>query len=306
MLRIMILFLILQITTTESAEWKITYKSNNPLYRICLNEQIGGAIGAGGSYCYTIDAGLTWQKQYSGTDAYLNYVGFTPDGGIMLTGYKGTLVYYSKPGSNFEDRSLEPVYNLQKFYFVDNYLGFLLTFNSYLLKTTDGGKTWEENHSFKEFPDLRSLTSDKNTVYVISTNGDSSALYSSVDKGENWILTCLFKGEKISKIHYQNGVLWASGGGGAFCSSKDGPKTWTWYQTGLHHYIEDFAIEDNQIWLYCWWENDRRILKSADNGKSWYEFDSSPCDWSGSMQIIGEKIFVAENYNGIIKWINKK
>lgn len=306
MFKYIITIAFISISTLFSADWEVLNKVEGvPHWGFDINSSgISVMCGARGSCFISEDFGKSWQKHYSGTDFFLNYAGFTPDGGILLTGHKGTIVYFSKSGSEFEDRSGEPVYNLKKFMFTDNQTGYMLSEKMYLLKTTDGGKNWDVVSEFLKYFEMMDITEINGNLFLATGNRDTSVIFKSNDGGKNWDLVSLFPGEKIYKIKAINNKLWVSGAGGLFANSTDGGKNWNWQNLKTKLYLGDFEIIDNKIWIYCHWDKERIIFFSDNSGKPWQEFDKTMNnDWPGKMKILGDNLYIIEGYNSTVKRI---
>jgi photosystem II stability/assembly factor-like uncharacterized protein len=291
-------------TLAQTADWENLLELRDvPLWSFNMNNQgVGVTVGMRGNCYLTDDYGRSWAKHYPGTDKILNYAGFTPDGGILVTGYEGTIVYFEKPGIKFEDRSAEPVYNLKNFIFTDDKNGYMISERNYLLKTSDGGKLWEVEKVFREYPFLKGIINIGSTLYVAADNRDTSVIYKSNDEGKNWEIISIFPGESIWNIKNYDGIIWISGSGGLLANSNDGGVNWNWIETKSKKYIIDFEVKGNEIWIMSKWDKDREILNSNNLGKSWKIFDSTEkCDWPGKMKIIGNDIYLVEDYHGKVK-----
>jgi photosystem II stability/assembly factor-like uncharacterized protein len=304
MYKSIIIIFVFAVTIAKPAVWEnLLEVHGTPMWNCDMNsEGTGVAVGVSGICYLTNDYGKSWTKHYPGTDKILNYAGFTPDGGILVTGHQGTIVYFDKPGSEFEDRSAEPVYNLKDFIFTNDKLGFMISERYYLLKTTEGGKLWEVEKVFREYPFMHGIINIDNTLYLATGNRDTSVIYKSVDDGKNWDIISIFPGESIRSIRNFGGNIWICGAGGLLANSKDGGKKWNWYETKLKKYITDVEVIGNEIWINTSLDKNREILFSKNQGKTWEVFDrTDKCDWSSSMKIIGNEIFLVEDYHGKVK-----
>lgn len=294
----------LNLSYAQTADWENLLELKGvPLWSFSMNSKgLGVAVGMRGNCFLTENFGKSWTQHYPGTDKMLNFAGFTPDGGILVTGYEGTIVYFDKIGAKFEDRSAEPVYNLKDFIFTDEKNGFMISEKGYMLRTFDGGKVWQVEKVITEYPFLRGIINIGDALYIAADNRDTSVIYKSVDNGKNWEVMSIFPGESIRRIKNFDGVLWISGAGGLLSNSKDGGKNWRWIETKLKEYIIDFHIKGSEVWILATWDKNREILRSKNFGVSWEVFDSTRnCDWPGKMEILGNYIFLIEDYNGKVK-----
>jgi photosystem II stability/assembly factor-like uncharacterized protein len=305
MMKILILFVLIMHLNANAKEWNVVENLNHePLRKIKFNDKgIGVALGPRNNYLYSTDAGLSWNRQYVGTNFPLSDIAFTPDGGILISGYAGTIVYFSKPGSKFEDRSIDPVFNLGKFTYVDKNKLLIMTQNEYIIRSTDIADKWQ-GIPIKEHPYLLSIVKVQDKLYLAAYNSEASAIYESIDEGENWKLINIFEGEQLWNIFYDGNRIWAAGEDGLLCYSTDNCLTWNWVNTQTNYSIYGFTSQNSNIWLYCMFNKERIILYSDDSGSTWTEFDRAKCDYSGQMFIYQNKLFVAEDYHGVIKWID--
>jgi photosystem II stability/assembly factor-like uncharacterized protein len=302
-MKILIIFVLIMHLSAEAKDWNTVANLNNePLTKIKFNDNgMGIALGPRSNYLYSTDAGLSWKRQYVGTHYPLSDINFTSDGGILITGYYGTIVYFSKPGDEFEDWSIDPVFSLGRFTYVNTNILLVITKNSYIARSTDKGKTWKAV-SITEHPYLTSIAQVHDKLYLAAYNNDDSAIYESSDEGGTWKLINIFEGEQIWNLHYDGNKIWALGSDGLLCNSTDNCLTWNWINTQSNYSINGFVSDKNNIWLYCMFNNERIILNSQDFGATWTEFDRSECEYSGQMFLFQNKLFVAENYHGVIKW----
>ena len=303
MFKYIILIAFISFNSLFAEDWEILNKVDGvPHWGFDINNS-GVAVMCGMRNCsISDDFGKSWNKHYAGTDAILNFAGFAPDGGIMVTGHKGTIVYFAKSGSKFEDRSAEPVYNLKKFIFTNQQNGFMISEGYYLLKTSDGGKNWEVEKIFREYPFLKDIMNIGNTLYLATDNRDTSVIYKSVDNGKNWDIISIFPSENIQCIKNINGKIWISGAGGLFANSDDGGKNWNWLNPKTKLYLSNFEVIGSKIWIYASWDKERIIFFSDNSGKSWKEYDKTLSnDWPGKLKILGDELYIIEGYNSTVK-----
>ena len=99
-----------------------------------------------------------WTKQNSGTLAWLHSIYFVDESNGWIAGSNGTILKTSDGGQTWKTRKKINDDNIRDIYFPDKQNGWLLcerniygggsTSPSYLLKTTDGGASWEKLNVF--------------------------------------------------------------------------------------------------------------------------------------------------------------
>lgn len=100
----------------------------------------------------TVEAG--WRKQNSGTFAWLHSVYFLNENKGWIVGSQGTFLSTDDNGNNWKQTRRFTEDRIRDVYFMDEQTGWILcernifnlgaTSPSYLMKTTDGGATWEK------------------------------------------------------------------------------------------------------------------------------------------------------------------
>lgn len=150
------------------------------------------AVGTAGAILHSVDGGVTWAAQRSGTTQDLNGVSFTS---AQLGWAVGNGIFHTVDGGATWTRSAPPgSENLAGISFLDALHGWAWGANN-VLRTSDGGATWQ----------LATLASD---VYLSTGSfvGDgigvvgtqSGAVYGTGDGGATWNLLCVLfaKGQR--------------------------------------------------------------------------------------------------------------
>jgi photosystem II stability/assembly factor-like uncharacterized protein len=133
-------------TTDGGTHWtSVTSGTTNSLNSIYFaNDSIGYIVGSGGVILKTTDGGNSWSSLTSGTISTLNSIyfinsdtGFAVGNGILLKTFDGGLTWSSETYP----------FNLSSIHFPNANYGYVVGDGGKLLKTTDGGNTWNYMHS---------------------------------------------------------------------------------------------------------------------------------------------------------------
>jgi photosystem II stability/assembly factor-like uncharacterized protein len=181
-----------------------------------------------------------WQKQKTGTFAWLHSVFFVDESKGWAVGGKGALLYTSDGGERWELRKRPTEDAMHDVFFTDARTGWIVCERSifapmqkdesvsYLLKTSDGGETWARVDVTRgedvdvKLAGLRFADAAHGWVY-----GEAGALYATSDGGETWAR------QRVPTRHLLLGASfvdartgWLSGGGLTLLTTTDGGATW--------------------------------------------------------------------------------
>ena len=180
-------------TTDGGITWKNQYTglyfagedgvSNEILGMSFLNGDTGMYVGLLGAMYVTRNAGLTWILQEPLTLNSLNNVQWIDENQIITVGNGGTVMKSNDAAETWE--FLDTGYDLDytKVWFnSDAQVGYAMNYNDSLVKTTDGGLTWELQiiPSGSYLRDMDFL--NENYGLVVATD----AVFRTLDGGANW------------------------------------------------------------------------------------------------------------------------
>jgi photosystem II stability/assembly factor-like uncharacterized protein len=159
------------IKSTDGGEsWEkqtIKYTNNLNRVRFC-DENNGWIIGEKGLILHTSDGGLNWQQQISGTGEELKGIALITDSSLCVVGTNSTLLLSNDNGQYWEQISFNvkdptEIYHFNDVFFLNDKTGwigigkysiYLNDTRATIIKTTDGGKSWNEvkigSYEYKE------------------------------------------------------------------------------------------------------------------------------------------------------------
>lgn len=177
-----------------------------------------------------------WTRQTSGTLSWLRAVYFLDENRGWIAGGRGTLLTTIDGGKNWKISARFTDDAIRDVYFADVQNGWILceqdVYNqnlpsvSYLMRTTDGGATWEKaalgGHNRERL--ARIFFDKKGYGYAV---GETGAFFAMTDDRQTWkkspipALNLLLGGSFADDLH---GAL--VGGGGTILFTEDGGMTW--------------------------------------------------------------------------------
>ncbi|HWS87171.1 MAG TPA: YCF48-related protein [Pyrinomonadaceae bacterium] len=184
--------------------------------------------------------GAAWERQRTGTFAWLHAVFFVDERRGWAAGSKGALLSTRDGGATWELRKRPTEDALRDIFFQDAETGWLVCERSifkpmekdesvsYLLKTTDGGASWSRVEVTRgadvdlKLAGLRFAGREHGWVY-----GEMGALFTTSDGGRTWAR------QRVPTRHLLLGAAfldaqtgWLSGGGLTVLKTSDGGATW--------------------------------------------------------------------------------
>jgi photosystem II stability/assembly factor-like uncharacterized protein len=242
-------------TTDGGSTWtRQNTGTDRHLFGICFTDnEYGWAVGEWGAIIHTTDGGKTWQKQGEEFDRMLNNITFVDRKEGWIVGERGVIMHTTDGGASWstqlpkafervdeEEELLNPAPSLFGVCFTDRNNGWACGIDGTIIRTTDGGQTWEE---------LSSGTGK--TLYTIFIKygkgwivGDKGTYIMSNDNGKTWelqkeVIKSKWPFRDIYFSSPQNG--WAVGQGGSVIHTTDGGKTWE-FRSGISYAMDFFEM----------------------------------------------------------------
>ena len=274
----------------------------NSLYFI--NATLGFACGYD-ALLKTTDAGLSWQKLATSINDTFNCVTFTANGKGFLAGNQG--IYSSNDNGTTWEKQYSMA-NVNSISFGDDTTGYAVSNNNSLVKTIDGGNTWNQVSmpiTLENNPPYFSvffLTASEGyiTYSHVSFLEESGVFIKTIDGGATWTNISLPQ-LSVRSIYFTDTLNGYTAGltgnssfsNGGIVTTNDGGKTWindsvsvggtnTWLTTAL------LAIHVNSAGNGVAVGEAGTVITTSNSGKSW-TVSSQPVTYQNAepVQIVG-------------------
>ncbi|MFQ3599254.1 MAG: YCF48-related protein [Chloroherpetonaceae bacterium] len=183
------------------------------------------AAGNGGRVFRSVDGGATWAQFILGSNT-LRAV-YALGGTVWVAGDSGKAYRTTTFGETWETFSLaSPTTRFTALQFLNSQIGLLVGSNGTILKTTDGGLTWDSKTpaSLENFNALSFR--DSQVGFVVGKNGK---VQRTTDGGETWteVSNRAWEGKDIFSVSAKGNLVYIAGEDGLAFKSTDGGNTWT-------------------------------------------------------------------------------
>lgn len=182
------------------------------------------AVGNGGRVFRSVNGGATWAQFFpsSNTLRAVQAIGTA----VWVAGDSGKVYRSTTFGETWETLSLaSPSTHFTALQFLDNQVGFLIGSNGTILKTTDGGATWNSKTpaSLANFNALSFR--DDQVGFVVGKNGK---VQRTIDGGETWteVNHRAWDDKEIFSVSAKGNLVYLTGEDGLAFKSTDGGNTW--------------------------------------------------------------------------------
>ncbi|HVS20856.1 MAG TPA: YCF48-related protein [Pyrinomonadaceae bacterium] len=227
--------------------------------------------------------GSTWTRQQSGTMAWLHAVYFLDQNRGWVAGSGGTLLATDNSGRTWKKLFPLTKDNLRDVYFASEKNGWLVCEHdplklksndeprAYLLKTTDGGSSWQRVNlaGFDVNARLvRAVFADAERGWVF---GESGVVFNTRDGGAHWVPQPLPTKHLLlggAFVDYRHG--WLVGAGATIVQTTDGGATWKigFVRDGASaRFTAASFIGNNLGWAVG---TEGRVFATTDGGGAWF------------------------------------
>jgi photosystem II stability/assembly factor-like uncharacterized protein len=230
----------------------------------------------------------SWVRQKAGTMAWLRSVFFLDRDRGWAVGSKGTLLRTADGGLNWKTEPAPTTGIVRDILFLDEQNGWLVCEanqyelttkeqpRAYLMKTTNGGETWQRI-------ELQGFDVDSRLVRAVFSRGgrgwafgEQGAIYTTRDSGETWIrLHSPTRHLLLGGIFVDDDRGWLVGAGATIIQTSDGGETW--YQSRLPQVEKTVrftaaSFVDNRIgWAVGSGGN---VYQTTNGGRTWQKQES--------------------------------
>ena len=169
---------------------------------------------------------------------------------------------------------------LHSVFFVNKDRGFAVGGNGTIMRTTDGGLTWQMRPAFGNdvirdvfFLDEQNgwLVCEVN-VYQLKTNDEPRTyIMKTTDGGENWNRVELkeFDAALMRTVFSRSGRGWAFGEAGVIYTTRDSGETWSRLQSPTRRLLlGGIFVDDDRGWIVG---AGATIIQTSDGGETWYQ-----------------------------------
>ena len=243
-----------------------------------MDNQNGMVVGDRGLILVTADGGKTWKKKEINTRPAGAPTGQRPGGG--------------GPPGGFGGGGLPTLYNI---YFVSEDIGFLTGARGMILKTEDGGKTWnrkmarsqaanQNNNNRRRGGGIRSslMGIQMITEKVGFIVGTENAILKTTDGGETWVGSSERTRVGETRNNLENILFvsqttgWIIGSYGTLLHTTDGGENWEKKNAGFDNNLFGIHFIDEKTgWISG---QEGLILHTNDGGKTWKQQKTDSID----------------------------
>jgi len=276
-----LLLLIFQVGAGATNTWiDQTSPASQGLNDVCfIDTSTGIAVGDNRNIIKTTDYGTTWTSKSPGFESQSHFHGIQfPTASVgYIAGATTSALFYktTDTGETWSDLSshvgtlASQLYDLQ---FFDANNGWVVGYHdteAALLKTTDGGISWERKaigaSGNRTYFGLHFI--DTNTGWVVGSLG---LIYKTTDGGTNWTQQgTTITNQNLRDVFFidsNNG--WTVGEGSVIMKTTNGGTTWSLIDCGISnaYFTKVYFINATTSWVVGW---SGLVLKSTDGGETW-------------------------------------
>lgn len=261
-------------TGDQGQNWKLVKRFSN-MYCMMMKDSTGIIAGYGTTIYKSADNGNSWDAVSINTGnspSFKDVDIISRDTIILATG--NNLYKSVNRGVTWQPIAVPTATTINCVDFIDSQNGFLGLSERSILKTSNGGTTWQETAIADVIPSgiLSMKFLDRNTGYAFR---QSNTLLKSTDGGQNW--TSTFVNGDIFSIDFPTALTGYIGGAlGALYVSDDGGASWSFAGT------PPFLTSDFDIKSLYFLNADvgfavgsrGRILKTTNHGVTWSSYST--------------------------------
>lgn len=265
-----------------------------------IDNNIGWAVGS--SFMKTIDGGLHWTAQLSGSYP-LNSVFFIDANNGWSVGDYNTIRRTVNGGQTWESNSCCASRTYRDVFFSNPNKGFAVGgegVSGYIVKSIDGGKNWSDLFTAPSKPLRAIYLNNENLGWVV---GDGGNIYKTVNGGNSWQYVNSGTNKDLYDVYFfseTNGLI--VGRGGTILRTSNGGLSWEIYSANTtDDFIKIYSINSSNLWLLSSNVSNSsksKIYNTKDGGLNWNSYDFSPklnsihSSIGGNITVVGEGGFI--------------
>jgi photosystem II stability/assembly factor-like uncharacterized protein len=236
---------------------------------------------SGGSILYTNDAGVTWETQTSGSDTPYTSLFFIDDNEGWAGGWK-CIYHTTNKGNTWESQQLPNVLsNIFDIFFINQNIGWAVGERNTILKTSDGGETWNTiQYSFNSDRRFYGVCF-YNELNGFAVGGRSYDDYGIImetnDGGETWIDVSPNDCYGLTSVTFIDTITgWICGYGGTggqpaeLFKTIDNGQTWMKQETENHTRFNDIHFVNQDSGMIV--DANNKVFLTSNGGASWEAF----------------------------------
>lgn len=197
------------------------------------------------------------------------------DGNIVVVGERGHILVSGDAGATWKQVPVPTRATLTGVWFEGRDLGWAVGHDSVILRTRDGGSSWERVYwaPEDESPFLDVWFSDADNGFAIGAYG---SFYVTSDGGENWDFVPVTEGEFQPHLNHiskaGDGTLYLSAEAGTVFRSDDGGETWVELETPYEGSFFGSLPLENEAVLFFGLRG--HLFRSDDRGVTWQPIET--------------------------------
>ncbi|MFI5406317.1 MAG: YCF48-related protein [Nitrososphaerales archaeon] len=257
------------------------------------------AVGGAGTIIKTMDGGISWVSQNSGTNADFYSVYFVDlNTGWTVGSGGGTILKTTNGGANWSSQGSQNYDPLYSVFFINSSIGWIAGEDNTILKTTNGGADWVFLQGV--FPkSVRSIyfTDENNgcAVGIDYTGGSyTGTILKTTDGGTSWNIQLSGLSNWLFSICFANSNTGWAVGGGIILNTVDGGVNWNAQVSGTTAWFNGVSFTDTNTgttvggnWNGTNYET--TILRTTNGGTNWM------AQTSGTMDLLNDVSFIDAN-----------
>ena len=281
---------ILQNSGTNNDLWCVTF----------LNENVGYAVGEGGTIIKTINGGINWVPQLSGINDTLFCVNFINENTGTVVGQSGKVIRTINGGMNWFPQTCGTTSTLKSVSLINANTGFIVGYNGLIRKTTNGGLNWFSQTSSTSNNLWSVFSLNASTGWAVGFNG---TVRKTTNGGLNWfsqsVSSSIAELNYVSFLNANTGIIAVGIPGNIeiYITNNSGI-TWTPRDLGTVHSQRSIDFVDANNWFMVGDEGD--FFRTVNGGSSWSFIPLGIMNWLFSTSFVNVNTGWVVGTSGII------